>query len=132
MPRKNRHKEIIDPAIERLEAAGYTCQNYHSPRSMPKALLGHPDLVVMLGGITWYVEVKPWYRDKTQTRRPPLNDNQCEWFWKFYPQFCATIRYVIATDLHDLLARVDRIEHDISVPKRYYDQLRAWRRDAIT
>ena len=79
------------------------------------------------GKIIWYVEVKPWYRDSVKNRKPPLNDNQCQWFWKFFPQFCATIRYVIATDTEDLLDRVAKISVDISVPDRYFHQLNAYK-----
>ena len=78
--RRNLHREIIDPAIEYYNDQGAVCQNYHSPRAMPGVLAGHPDLVILWSGIVWYVEVKPWITG----RKPPLNDNQKAWFWKFY------------------------------------------------
>ena len=120
--RRNLHREIIDPAIEYLRNQGAHCQNYHSPRSMPPVLKGHPDLVVFWSGVTWFVEVKP-----SVHRKAPLNDNQCAWFWRFYPVFCATIRYVIATDYDDLLRRVNlESGYDISVPEWYHKKLLDW------
>lgn len=124
--RRNLHKEIIDPGIEHLEGLGALCQNYHSPRAMPPTLKGHPDLVVMWSGITWYVEVKP----DIAGRKPPLNFNQCAWFWRYYSQFCATIRYVIATNVPDLLDRVSlNSMYDISAPERYHEKLVKWKEE---
>lgn len=129
MPKRvNRHKKIIDPAMKHFANLGYTCQNYHSPRSMPGALNGHPDLVMYKDGRTWFIEVKPWYHDGKRNRKDNLRDSQCWWFWKFYPVFCATIQYVIAVDLNDLIVRVADDNLDITVPDMYYDQLIAYKR----
>ena len=81
-------------------------------------------MMVLWSGITWYVEVKPWITK----RKPPLNDNQMKWFWKFYPQFCATIRYVLATSTEDLLVRVTmHSDFDISMPEFYHTKFLEWR-----
>ena len=114
----------MDPAIEYLESQGALCQSFHSPRSMPPVMKGHPDMMVLWSGITWYVEVKPWINK----RKPPLNETQMVWFWKFYPQFCATIRYVIATSTPDLLDRVSKqSDFDISMPEFYHGKFLDWK-----
>ena len=124
--RRNLHKEILDPGIEYLESKGATCPSFHGPRSMVAALKGHPDMMVLWSGITWYVEIKPWITG----RKPPLNNTQMAWFWKFYTQFNATIRYSLATSVEDLLVRV-RLdsEFDISVPAFYYEKFLKWKED---
>jgi hypothetical protein len=87
---------------------------------MPGALVGHPDLVVIGAGITWFVEVKPGYSQ--------LTDSQCAWFWKFYPQFCYSVRYVIAKDYNELIEKVSGTsKFDISVSERHYRRLKAWK-----
>lgn len=132
MPKRvNRHKLIIDPATEHFSEQGFVCQNYHSPRSMPGALAGHPDLVITKDGITHYIELKPHYHDGKRNRKDNLKDTQCAWFWKMYPAFCRTVQYVIATDLNDLIVRVAYEDLDITVPDMYYDQLIAYKREHI-
>ena len=118
--RRNLHKEIIDPATLHYISQGAVVQSYHSPRAMPKAMLGHPDVMLLWSGITWFIELKPGYSK--------LSDNQCIWFWKFLPQFCYTIRYVIAKDYDDLLGRVNLdSKFDISVPPKHHERLTAWK-----
>lgn len=120
--RRNLHKEIIDPAALHYTSEGAVVQSYHSPRAMPKAMIGHPDVMMLWSGITWFIELKPGYSK--------LTDGQCEWFWKFYPQFCYTVRYVIATNYDDLLWRVQQDgtrQFDISVPEWYHKKLNAWK-----
>lgn len=115
--RRNIHKEIIDPAIEYFTGQGAVCQNYHSPRAMPGALAGHPDLVIVMDGTIWFVEVKP-----DTHGRPSITDTQCIWFWKFMPQFCYNVRYIIAQNYDDLIWRVES-RFDISVPEWYHQKL---------
>jgi hypothetical protein len=96
--RKNLHRDILEPFQEYIEALGATCQNYSIGRSMPRALKGHPDMVVFDQGTTIFIEVKP---DKHGTAR--LTDGQCEWYHKFEKQFCDTIRYIIAGSYDELV-----------------------------
>jgi hypothetical protein len=115
--RKNLHAEILGPFATYVEANGATTQNYSIGRSMPRALKGHPDMVVFEGGVTTFVEVKP---DVHGTAR--LTDGQCEWYWKFEHHFCGTIRYIIAGSFGDLVERY-HYGDDVSMPDQHRRRL---------
>lgn len=125
--RVNRHGQILKNCLPFLEHEGYQISQFHQDTRMPRSLKGLPDVYIMFGGVSWWIEVKPLYANYM---RDQMSDVQWKWFHERQHEWCDSIRYAIVVDEHELLDFV--LHGDHTEPYRindyHYGRYSEWRK----
>lgn len=123
--RKNHHKIIITSAD--LTSQNFKVTQFHTSQKMPRTLKGVPDLHVLFGGISWWIEIKPRYANYM---RDQMSDKQWQWFHERRIHFNQNNRYAIVTNAEELKSVVlDWEDHDeVYMEDYYWDRYNKWRR----
>ena len=91
--RKDHHKRIIRMIVEMYPPLKIT--QFHTAQKMPRVLRGVPDLHILFGGLSFWVEIKPRYANYM---RDQMSDLQWTWLHERYIQFGDKNRYMIVED----------------------------------
>ncbi len=116
--------DTILEAVVLLRAKGYQATVFSSRQRMPGALSGLPDLYLMKGNVSFWVEIKRRYANY---QRDQISPAQWAWFHERREDFGRNLRYGIVENAEELLEWVQgRRNRHISA--YHWGRYEAWRR----
>ena len=126
--------DTILEAVVLLRAKGYQVTVFSSRQRMPGALSGLPDLYLMKGGVSYWVEVKLRHANYM---RDQMSDAQWTWYHNRRNDFSHFLRYAVVESAKELIDWVDAwgavegsivVQHVQYIPEYHYQRYEAWRR----